>query len=239
MKGSLAGSAIAWLEAKKWNKKRLQQSTHTFICPSQFMAQKMNEGGFNASQLEVLCNFVDPNKLALYQALEAQSRQDYYCYVGRLSPEKGIETLLKVAAQSNHMLQVAGDGPLAQKLQAQYAHHDNIIFLGRLNAQQVSQLLIHARFSVIASEWYENNPLGVIESLCAGTPVVGANMGGIPELINSHNGIIFTAGNSQMLARCIEQAWDNKWDNNAIKQEAIQAFSPQTHLQKLIKIYDI
>ncbi len=237
MKGSLAGSAIAWLEAQKWNKKRLQQSTHTFICPSQFMAQKMTEGGFEPSQLEVLCNFVDPNKLALYKTLDTHTRQDYYCYVGRLSPEKGVETMLKAAAHSQHKFQVAGDGPLASKLQAQYAHCNNIKFLGRLNAQEVSHLLANARFSVIASECYENNPLGVIESLCAGTPVVGANKGGIPELINSHNGIIFTAGNSQMLARCIEQAWNKPWNYNSIKQEAFKAFSPETHLNKLECIY--
>ena len=134
MKGSLAASAIAWLEAKKWNRKVLESFTDAFICPSEFMASKMLSGGFNPEKLKVLCNFVDPEKLQRLQSAEVNHRESYYCYVGRLSEEKGVRTLLKVAAQSEHRLRIAGNGPLAEELKATYARltrskFDNLIII--------------------------------------------------------------------------------------------------------------
>ena len=237
MKGSLAASAIAWLEAKKWNRKVLESFTDAFICPSEFMASKMLSGGFNPEKLKVLCNFVDPEKLQRLQSAEVNHRESYYCYVGRLSEEKGVRTLLKVAAQSEHRLRIAGNGPLAEELKATYAHCPQIEFLGHLDAQAVASLLSHAKCSVIPSECYENNPLGVIESLCAGTPVVGAEIGGIPELIGPDTGITFASGNAQALATAIHIAMSRTWHHPEIKAESISRFSPESHLKILARIY--
>ena len=237
MKGSLAASTIAWLEAKKWNRKVLESFTDAFICPSEFMASKMLSGGFNPEKLKVLCNFVDPEKLQRLQSAEVNHREPYYCYVGRLSEEKGVRTLLKVAAQSEHHLRIAGNGPLAEELKATYAHCPQIEFLGHLDAQAVASLLSHAKCSVIPSECYENNPLGVIESLCAGTPVVGAEIGGIPELIGPDTGIIFASGNAQALATAIHIAMSRTWHHEQIKAEAISRFSPESHLKILARLY--
>ena len=237
MKDSLAASAIAWLEAKKWNRKVLESFTDAFICPSEFMASKMLSGGFNPEKLKVLCNFVDPEKLQRLQSAEVNHRESYYCYVGRLSEEKGVRTLLKVAAQSEHRLRIAGNGPLAEELKATYAHCPQIEFLGHLDAQAVASLLSHAKCSVIPSECYENNPLGVIESLCAGTPVVGAEIGGIPELIGPDTGITFASGNAQALATAIHIAMSRSWHHEQIKAEAISRFSPESHLKILARLY--
>lgn len=237
MKGSLAASTIAWLEAKKWNRKALESYTDTFICPSEFMASKMHAGGFNPHKLEVLCNFVDPGKLSLLQHAEVRQRQPYYCYVGRLSEEKGVRTLLEAASRLPHELRIAGNGPLADELKARFARCEHIKFLGHLNAQEVAALLSQAQFSVLPSEWYENNPLGVIESLCAGTPVVGAEIGGIPELIDPDTGISFASANTDALATAIEMAMDRNWQHTEIKAAAIARFSPATHLKKLLSIY--
>lgn len=238
MKGSLAASLIAWLEAKKWNRSRLEKNTDAFICPSQFMASKMAQGGFNPQKLQVLCNFVDSEKLEQFKKQNLTQRNDYYCYVGRLSVEKGIATLLQAAAKFPHELRIAGDGPLAERLKKEYARHPHIKFLGRLDAQGVSELLAHAKFSVIPSEWYENNPLSVIESLCSGTPVVGAEIGGIPELITAgESGIIFPSGDIDQLWSSIETAWDNTWDSTSIKARALKRFSPEKHLEQLLAIY--
>lgn len=237
MKGSLAASAIAWFESKKWNRKVLESFTDAFICPSEFMASKMLSGGFNPEKLKVLCNFVDPEKLQRLQSAEVNHRESYYCYVGRLSEEKGVRTLLKVAAQSEHRLRIAGNGPLAEELKATYAHCPQIEFLGHLDAQAVASLLSHAKCSVIPSECYENNPLGAIESLCAGTPVVGAEIGGIPELIGPDTGITFASGNAQALATAIHIAMSRTWHHPEIKAESISRFSPESHLKILARIY--
>ncbi len=238
MKGSLAASALAYVEAKLWNKSSLEKYTDTFICPSAFMALKMSNGGFSAEKLNVVCNFVDPTKLEQFGKAPTNDRHNYYCYIGRLSQEKGVATLLEAASQLPYELKIAGDGPLFNELRDKYANCPNVKFLGRLNHQEVSQLLINAKASVIPSEWYENNPLGVIESLCAGTPVIGARNGGIPELINDNNGIAFTAKNVEQLKESISFAMTKDWDYNKIKSEAIDKFSPQTALAKLLKIYE-
>lgn len=236
MKGSLAASAMAWLEARKWNRHVLEHITDAFICPSRFMATKMKKDGFDQKKLHVVCNHVDPEKLAFFQS-QNSPHEDYYLYVGRLSMEKGVETLLNVAAKLPYNLIIAGDGPLRKQLQQQYAGSKNIEFLGHQSAQQVAALLSKAQFTVVPSESYENNPLSAIESLCAGTPVVGARIGGIPELINDDNGIAFTSGDRNELAGAIKAAFDKKWDNDAIKSVAINNFSPERHVLLIEEIY--
>lgn len=239
MKGSLAASVMAWIEARKWNRSALEEATDAFICPSHFMAAKLRKDGFDPAKIHVVCNHIDPEKLALYQSLNHPTREDYYAYVGRLSREKGVTTLLYVASKLPFNLKVAGDGPLFKRLQQQYAGNKNIEFLGHQNAQQVATLLSKAQFSVVPSEWYENNPLSVIESLCAGTPVVGASIGGIPELLSDDNGLTFASGSNHELSQAIIKAVDAQWNNDNIKTAAAARFSEQKHLQQIIEIYGL
>ena len=237
MKGSLAASAMAYIEALKWNRNVLNRCSDAFICPSNFMASKMRKDGFDPQKLYVVCNHIDPEKLALVNSLDS-TRENYYVYVGRLSAEKGVETLLNVASKLPYILKVAGDGPLRKQMEDQYAGSKNIKFLGHQDAIQVAKLLSKARFSVVPSEWYENNPLSVIESLCAGTPVVGARIGGIPELIDESNGIIFTSGNRAELKAAINQAFTREWKNDSIKECSNKRFSPNEHLNQVLSIYN-
>ena len=79
--------------------------------------------------------------------------------------------------------------------------------------------------------------MGVIESLCAGTPVVGAQMGGIPELIDENSGIIYESGNVDALMDAISMAMLHRWDNPTIAQDAQLRFSQDSHYQQLINIY--
>lgn len=237
MKGSLAASALAWLEALRWNRRTLEACTDVFICPSQFMAANMRKGGFDPQKLTVLNNFIDPEKLDWLKATSTQPREDSCCYVGRLSQEKGVATLLQVAASTGLQMRVAGTGPLEKQLRQAYASHPNIQFLGQLGTPEVCQLLSRSRLSFTPSECYENNPLGVIESLCAGTPVVGSDLGGIPELLSPATGVTFAAGNARALEDAISQALHQPWDHAAIAREAHTRFAPGTYVQQLMKIY--
>ncbi|MGM9804676.1 MAG: glycosyltransferase [Muribaculaceae bacterium] len=238
MKGSLVASALAYIEALKWNRHTLESCTDAFICPSQFMAQKMAQGGFSPSKLHVVCNFIDPVKLQTFANAKQATRQKQLCYVGRLSQEKGVETMIEAASRLPYPLLIAGDGPLAPQLKAKYASCSNIRFLGRLNADEVSQLLSSSYASVLPSEWYENNPLGVIESLCAGTPVIGADIGGIPELIdNGINGFTFQSRNVKELQSTIERTFNHTFNNAAIANEAHKRFSPDNHYCAIMSCY--
>ncbi|MDE6384161.1 MAG: glycosyltransferase [Paramuribaculum sp.] len=238
MKGSMAASAIAWLEAEWWNRKKLERYTDAFVCPSSFMAGKMAQGGFAPDKLNVLCNFVASEmaeKLAC--GSEASKPQDYYCYIGRLSPEKGVGTLLEAASRLPYELRVVGDGSLMDEFRAKYGDCANIKLLGRKDPAEVLEVLKRARFSVMPSECYENNPMGVIESLCAGTPVIGAAIGGIPELIDDQCGTTYPSGDAVALVESIKRMWDMTFDRNAIKRRSMTLYTPDVHYAKLIDIY--
>lgn len=239
MKGSMTASLLAYGESVKWSKDKLAKWTDVFLCPSRFMSFKMEEGGFSPTKLFQLYNFISPEMLAYYSERNViTKRQDYYCYVGRLSREKGIKTLLNVASRLPYELRVAGTGPLEEKLKSEFGQCHNIKFLGHCNLDEVQTLFANARFSVVPSEWYENNPFSVIESLCSGTPFVGADIGGIPELANNKNGVIFTPGDLKSLQFAIEEAWKRLWNYTDMQQDALSRFSPDQHYAALDKIYN-
>ena len=98
-------------------------------------------------------------------------------------------------------------------------------------------LLREARFSVTPSECYDNNPLSAIESLSAGTPVVGARIGGIPELIQPGCGLLFRSGNVDLLANSIAQAWEYPFDYAGIAANAASRFSQDRYLKEILAIY--
>lgn len=235
MKGSRAASLLAWMEAEYWNVKRLERCTDCFVCPSEFMASKMRKGGFDEKKIRVVCNFVDPEKVNDQKV--CTERGDYYTYIGRLSKEKGVETLLKAAVQFQIPLKIAGGGPLTDDLKSRFGRCDNIEFLGHQNAGQVKELLSHARFSVMPSECYDNNPLSVIESLCMGTPVVGARIGGIPELIAPGSGLLYRSGSVDSLANNIAAAWEQTFDYAAIAKQSLPRFSAERYLKEVNEIY--
>lgn len=238
MKNSLLVSLFGYLEAFKWNKSRLENDVDAFICPSKFMEEKMIGNGFHKEKMHYLCNFIDPNKTNLLRKNDNATREKAYCYVGRLSEEKGLRTLLEVASHLPYPLYVAGTGPLGEELKATYQECRQIIFLGKLNAQDVISLFHRVLFSVIPSECYENNPLSGIESLCAGTPILGAAIGGIPELINQSNGMLFISKNAINLKENIIKMFDGRsFSYKEISEAAQCQFSADSYYNLLLKLY--
>ncbi|MCD8281951.1 MAG: glycosyltransferase, partial [Prevotella sp.] len=142
MKRSLPASIIAYLEAVKWSRARLETITDKFICPSRFMAEKMRLGGYDAGKLTVLPNFINTDKCAG----EDYRRGDYFCYVGRLSDEKGVRTLIAAANRLPYKLIVAGTGPLAGELKL--TAHSNIEFAGFKGWNELREIVGGARFCV-------------------------------------------------------------------------------------------
>lgn len=240
MKGSMLASFIGFKEAIVWNRERLEASTDVFICPSQFMADKMVQGGFSKSKTQTLCNFIDVEKCKFSSTDGTDytddvellpKKEDYYCFIGRLSHEKGAKTLIEAANQLPYKLVIIGGGPLMDELKS--VAHTNIEFVGFKQWDDIKQLVGKARFSVIPSEWYENNPLSVIEAQCLGTPVLGANIGGIPELTD----YTFSCGNIADLRLKIEKMWNSELDYQQIASDAQHRYDAETYYDKLINIY--
>lgn len=236
VKGSLKGSLLAFLEARVWNRKRVERSTATFISPSHFLKSKMVDAGFQPEKIRVIHNFMPE-----LPTTETIKKQPYYCYVGRLSPEKGVDTLLEAAKDLPHPLYIIGGGSELEKFKTKYPH-ENIRFLGQKPPEEVLRIVRQARLTVIPSIWYENNPFSVIESLCVGTPVLGARIGGIPELIDEgKNGLLFTPGNVEELKKKITESFrifGDAFPYAEIAETARAQFSADAFYEQIRKIYD-
>lgn len=116
--------------------------------------------------------------------------------------------------------------------------HDNIEFVGYKQWDDIKQLVGGARFSVIPSEWYENNPLSVIEAECLGTPVLGARIGGIPELIeDGMTGMTFTSHDADDLNDKIQQMWSATFDYRQIAQQSMQRYNAEEYYKNIIQVY--
>ena len=233
MKNSRTASFLAYREALKWNRRRLEDCSDLFVCPSQFMADKMAQGGFCKKKLHTLCNFIDVEKCKKSSYTE---KEDYYCFIGRISHEKGVQTLIEAANQLPYRLKIIGGGPLEEKIKS--LANPNIEFMGFRQWEEIKEMAGRARFSVIPSEWYENNPLSVIEAQCLGTPVLGARIGGIPELIEEGvSGLCFESKNVEDLRDKIKDMFAASFDYNTIARTAQTRYNSEAYYQKLIGLY--
>ena len=233
MKNSNLASMLAYKEGIKWSRKKLEGYTDVFICPSQFMYNKMAQGGFDRKKMYTLCNFIDIERTRR----DSYDKEDYYCFIGRLSFEKGIETLIEAARTLPYHLKIIGGGPLADILKEK-AKGANIEFTGYKEWPEIKEIVGKARFSVVPSEWYENNPLSVIEAQCLGTPVLGANIGGIPELIKEGvNGMCFESRNIMDLKNKIEKMFILNVDYKQLAKSSQIRYSSEKHYNELLELY--
>lgn len=175
-----------------------------FCAPSGFLVGKVAEMGFPRT-VELLPNFVPP---AASPADPADGRS--IGYAGRLSHEKGVDVFLRAAADLPGIpFRIAGTGPAAESL-AQQAARDgagNVTFLGRLTREDLFQEYRGWRAAVVPSVWYENCPLSVLEPLSLGIPVIGSDLGGIPELLEE-GGVTVPPGEAASLATAIADLWE-------------------------------
>ena len=233
MKSSKLASMLAYKEAVKWSREKLESYTDVFICPSQFIHNKMAQGGFDRKKMYTLCNFIDIERTKR----DSYDKENYYCFIGRLSFEKGIETLIEAARTLSYHLKIIGGGPLADILKEK-AKGANIEFTGYKEWPEIKEIVGKARFSVVPSEWYENNPLSVIEAQCLGTPVLGANIGGIPELIKEGvNGMCFESRNIMDLKNKIEKMFILNVDYKQLAKSSQLRYSSEKYYNELLELY--
>lgn len=199
--GSTAKSAIGTAEAMFWKCNGVYKHIDRMICCSEFLKTKMDSNPVFAKKTVALHNFVDKVEW------KKTEKKDYVLYFGRFSTEKGIGTLIQVCKELPDVQFIfAGTGPLEQELEG----IANIQNVGFQSGEALERLIREARFSIYPSEWYENCPFSVMESQMYGTPVLGADIGGIPELIeNERTGELFESGNEAELKQKIEKLWKN------------------------------
>ena len=230
--GSLAKSAVGAAEAFFWNSCGVYRYIDTVICCSRFLKTKMDTNPVFAGKTVVLHNFAD--------CVERRKteKKDYVLYFGRFSEEKGIRTLLQVCRELSDIPFVfAGTGPLEREISGA----DNIRNAGFQSGTALETLIREARFTVYPSEWYENCPFSIMESQLYGTPVLGADMGGIPELIrNGETGELFTAGDTEDLKEKIRKLWSDRQLTDQYAENCLNRTDFDTvdrYCDKLMKIY--
>ena len=215
-----------------------------FIALSHFAATKMVESGVaDESKISVLENFL-PTPLPDYG--DSDLTNPYIVYMGRLSHEKGIFTLLEaLRALTSLRLKVLGTGPLREAMETYIRAHrlPNVEMLGFINGEEKYQILRGALCCVVPSECYENLPYVALESAAVGTPVVASRIGGLPAIISDEEtGLLFTHGNSSELREKIESLVDNpelvRRIGQRARQQAETRYTPGSHYEKLMNIYD-
>lgn len=200
--GSTARSMIGMLEASFWKWKRTYRYLDRIICPSEFMKEKFDCNPLFRDKTITMHNFID-----LMEQEVGEKKAEYVLYFGRYSKEKGIGTLLQACRQLPEIPFVfAGSGPLEQQVN----EIENIDNRGFLSGRELIELIRNARFSIYPSEWYENCPFSVMEAIGYGTPVLGARIGGIPELVQDGvNGELFESGNLEDLVNKLYTLWND------------------------------
>ncbi len=211
-----------------------------YIAVSEFYRQKMIEFGFPPEQITLIPNFIDTERFQY-----TDQDDGYGLYFGRLSHEKGLGTLLEASAMTPEIpMVITGTGPAEKELRqkANSLGLSNVTFTGYKSGDCLINLLKGASFTVLPSEWYENCPMSILESLAVGTPVIGSRSGGIPELINvGDDGFTFEMGSAEELAEKMQKLWASAKQRremgvNGAKKIATQ-YTPGIHYEKLSQLY--
>lgn len=209
-----------------------------FLCPSRFMQKALIEGGINSERAVYHPNALNPGQYDPYY-----EPGEYMLYAGRLSPEKGINTLLEAVRRTRISLRIAGTGPLDTALRATIAEHRLPVQMeGYCSGERLAALYRGAAFTVVPSEWYENASMSVLESFAYGKPVLASRIGGNPELVSDgESGCLFTPGSADELAFAAQSMWTNCNDlarmGKLARLRIENCFAEGTRLDTLIEIY--
>lgn len=212
------------------------------IAVSKF-GQKMHmDSGQFSKKVDHLYNFYPD----LNQTEINSKKGKYILYFGRLSAEKGVETLFAAWLQEERRLnlKIVGTGELYEELNKIVIGNSSIEMLGFKSGDELKTLIQEASFIIVPSEWYENNPLTIIEAYANGKPVIGSNIGGIPEIINDEEtGFLFEMGSVNDLsdkitkAETIDEEEYYRLSTNA-RKFADEHFSEESHYNALMSLYN-
>lgn len=224
-------SMLGSLEADIYKRLKTYSYVDAIICPSHFLKAKLDTYEGLQFKTITLHNFIKK------RGWKKMPKEEYVLYFGRFSEEKGVKTLLAACRELPDISFVfAGTGELENLL----ADIPNVKNVGFQTGDALAELISKARFSVFPSEWYENCPFSVMESQMYGTPVIGAAIGGTPELIaQGVTGKLYESGNKEELKAAIRKLWDDRKLCETYQRNCreISFDTLEEYCQKLLKIY--
>ncbi len=231
MKNSRSKSFLAMLDAYYWKFSKAYSYIDTIICPSHFLKGKLDTQSRFVDKTITIHNFIEPEQVG------TAFKSDYVLEFGHLSRDKGTLTLLEVAKRMPDVrFLFAGYGAAVEEIKKV----PNAEYLGFKTGAELKNLVANAMCTVCPSEWYENCPYSVMESQTLGTPVIGASIGGIPELINEKiTGLIFLSGDSYDLEKKLRYFLETPGVMEQYSENCKNASfeTPESYYLKMLKIY--
>ena len=213
-KGSVLASTVAALENYTHKFLNYYKYVDYYVCPSVFLYEKFKSFNFFKDKLVQLYHGYDYAEIEAAKIAPNKIEERYIVFVGRLEKIKGAHTLLKaMRACPNINLKIIGTGTQETELKEFKDIHKlyNVTFLNKKSKQETLQIINGSDFLVCASEWYEVLGFTVVEAMALGKPVIGSNIGAIPEMvINNETGLLFDAGNDKQLAAAISLLYNNE-----------------------------
>jgi len=245
-KGSVVKSVLSAVEAYLHNTAlKLYYKVDFFISPSNFLMNKLYEMGFK-KEIVVIPNFVDLSMTNQLKSDKSSSQTLSIVYFGRLSAGKGLKVLFKAAKKISRKVEVKiiGDGPLRKELEDLVRVQEiyNIRFLGYMRGPELFTEIQKSSAVILPSEFYENNPMSILEAFALGKPVIGSRRGGIPELVkDNETGLTFEPGNVEDLSEKIRILLSDSSSRIRMGENAQKfvekEFSSEKYYQRLMEIY--
>lgn len=215
-----------------------QNAVNKYIAATDFSRLKLIQGGLPSSKISVIPNFL----------VEAPSPVDalgtYVLFVGRVSTEKGVRTLVEAW---NHLsdipLKLIGGGPLLDEIKFTSGKSNSLIeFMGHQPKQTVIDLMKGSRFLIFPSEWYEGFPMTIVEAFACGIPVVTSRLGGMEEIVTDGvTGLHFTPGSSSDLMKKVRQLWQDPAKcmemGQSARREFEEDYTANANYEKIMSVY--
>lgn len=237
--GSLAQSTVLAIESTLHRQLGAYDAIDAFVCPSTFLRDKLVEGGFDERRLRHIPNFTTVEPVA-----ESGPRGEHILSVGRLSAEKGLETLIEACGRAPaRRLRIVGDGPEREGLEALAARvaPETTEFVGQVEREQVIRELDEARAIVFPARGYENMPVAILEAMARATPVIVTDIGGSPELLaEPASGLCVPPEDPEALRAAIDRLDDADFaaQLGAAGVEKVRTtYSPAVHVEAIEALY--
>ena len=242
VKDSFASSMLCGIEGTLHRLLKItERNVDLFISPSQFLKDKLVEHKrLREDQITVLHNYGNTTTIS-----PDYKPGDYGLYMGKVETFKGVGTLLKACRSvPDFEIRIAGRGDYLEEAQriVEEERITNAKLLGFQTGGDLIRLIRECRFVVVPSEWYENCPMVVLEGFCAGKPVIGSKIGGIPELINhGEDGFLFEPGDADGLASHMRALIENPALSEEMgrkgRNKVDERFAMDKYMDALLGIY--
>jgi glycosyltransferase involved in cell wall biosynthesis len=213
-----------------------QKDVDLYIALTEFAKQKVVEGGLPAGKIVIKPNFVT-NDIE-----PGEHNGGYAIFVGRLTPEKGVDTLLEAWRKLENPipLKVIGGGPLETRFAGELPA--GVEYLGFTPREKVIELMQNASLMVFPSQWYEGFPMTVVEAFATSLPIVNSELGSSAEIVDDGvTGWRFTPGDADDLARAVQEAWANPDElrrrGEAARRQYLENYTPERNHEILMEIY--